>query len=194
MKPLVIGFGHQTGVGKDAACAAVAKKLRGSTFPRGRPLRVVVRKFASGIKDTSYDLFGPYGLKPGAWYEEEGRRELRKVALPKVGKTPEEIWIHVGTAMREIYEPVWADKGVQNLPDVDLVLFSDVRSLMETAAIQGAGGKLVKVTRPGNRVLALDRLIPDDWDWDAVLENTGSLDELGDKAVSFVLGTMAINL
>jgi hypothetical protein len=68
-----------------------------------------------------------------------------------------------------------------------VVAFPDVRSLIEADAIKRAGGVLIKITRPGNRVLGLDTLIPDDWSgWDAVIENTGTPAELGDKVEAFV--------
>lgn len=183
---MIVGLGHQTDVGKDTAARALVERFG-----------AIHLKFAAGIKEVSYDLFGHLGLLPGPEYEKPGGRELRKQILPGIGKTPEDIWIDVGTKMREVYEPVWSDRGMKlatnmgardRRPEGDvLVVFSDARSLVEANAIKQAGGLLIKITRPGNRVLGLDELIPDDWSgWDAVIENSGTECELGDKVVSLV--------
>jgi hypothetical protein len=180
---MIVGLGHQSDVGKDTAAREL--KLR---------LGAHVLRFSGGVKSVSYDLFSHLGLRRGHEYELEGGRELRKKKLPVIDKTPEEIWIEIGTKMREIYEPVWSDRGMREAteyldwaPGSKVVAFPDVRSLIEADAIKRAGGVLIKITRPGNRVLGLDTLIPDDWSgWDAVIENTGTPAELGDKVEAFV--------
>jgi len=175
---LIIGFGHQTGVGKDEAAKILVERFKND-------LHMLRWKFASSIKDFSYRLFGRYGLMPGDCYEGSPEaRTKRKVPLPVIEKTPEEIWIHVGTAMREIYEPIWADEAMEKVRHSDrrVYLFTDVRSMPEARAIREAGGYLVKVTKPGNRVLKLDTLIPDDFEWDATIRNDGSLEYLAKLA------------
>jgi len=175
---LLMAFGQSTSVGKDVACLAISERLG-----------AVRLKFSDEIKDVAYQLFGKYGLKRGPYYEEPGRRPLRQDPLPRVGKSPEDLWIEVGNHMREIYAPVWADQGMSRvMDDGRLYLFSDVRSSWEAQAVLEAGGLLVKIERPGQRVLKADTLIPDDWPgWHVKLVNDGTQEKLETLAVELAV-------
>jgi hypothetical protein len=177
---VIVGLGHQTGVGKDTAARALVEKLGFEHV-----------KFANLIKSVSYLLFSASGIMPGPFYEEPGNRPLRDVPLPGVGKTPLQIWIEVGAKMREIHAPVWSDAGIGAAALLwatgRSTVFSDVRSLIEAEAIVARGGMLIKIVRSGQPVLALDELIPADWPgWHATLENNGSEGDLQREVVRVV--------
>ena len=177
---MLIGFGHSSRVGKDSCCEFIRNSDLVRRFRLGGCSRV---SFASALKQTCHDLFHPYGLHTGRWYETEHGAPLRDVKLTYVDKTPVEIWIEVGQKMRAIYPSIWVDLALAKVIDHHLTLISDVRFPNEMEAIKARGGWCVLVRRPGNPVKGSDRFLSEDSDWDAVIENDGDLEHLQAVAI-----------
>lgn len=184
---LIIGLGHRKRVGKDA----FAEFLDNELAKRG--CRVFRLAFANEMKDSAFQLFDMLGLKTRIYYDKYP--EERKYCLPVGTKTPRQIWIEYGNAMRSIYPDIWVDKLYCALYDVQhfttrnvfqprAYIIPDVRFPNEANAVKSWGGLLFKIERPGAPVDsdgADDAL--DEYDgWDDIIHNDAGLGELSAEA------------
>jgi len=190
MNPPVIALGCSSRVGKDTCVdfmvQGVKKQLYAAiTCHYDLPFRSVKKcSFSSHLKDAAQMLFGVYGLQPWAFYDREENQHLRDVKLPTCNLSPVEIWIGFGDKIREIYANVFADNGVLRLPRDQFSIFTSLRFMSEVEAVRSLGGWCVKVERvPSPPPRALDRKIPPDFEWDAVIVNDGDLETLKERAV-----------
>lgn len=180
---LIIGLGHRKRVGKDA----FAEFLDEALSSMGR--RVWRLGFALRMKGAAHHLFGDLGLQPG-WYYDSHPAE-REMPLPKLGKTPRQIWIEYGNAMRAIFPDIWVNQwktfanglcAFDSAPTVYII--PDVRFPNEAKAVKSWGGLLFKIERPGVPVDndgADDAL--DEYDgWDGIIHNDAGLGELSAEA------------
>lgn len=173
MDKKIIAFGHQKGVGKDTAAKFLDTFLR-VNYPK---LKIKNIGFADKLKDISYQLFKWGELKRGIFYETH--YEEKEIVLPRLEKSPRDIWKLVGNKMREIDLYVWIDNVLKNV-DADIIIISDLRFINEATEIKAAGGMLVKITRP-NVTQGTDPAEIDlkDWTyWDYFIDNRGTLQDL----------------
>jgi len=165
----IVAFGHQKGVGKDMAAKFLTTFLK-TNYPG---LRTKHTGFANKLKDISYQLFKWAGLRRAIYYETHYKE--KEIVLPLVGLTPREIWIDIGNRMREIHSDVWINCAI-NVPDIDILIISDLRFKNEARAI---GGLLVRIDRNverGTDPAEVDLL---NWtDWDLIIDNNGTLQDL----------------
>lgn len=171
---MIIALGHRSGHGKDTFAELLQSKL-GSD-------KVYIRSWADAVKETALKLYGHLGLQDRAFYNTREGREVRNWPIPKIGKTPVEIWIHVGEKLRELYWDTWKDQLVNyymTLPPNTIVVVPDTRHIneAETADI------LIKITNPRvpNRVGASIDDILADYDWPFEVINDGTLEEYAKK-------------
>lgn len=172
----IIAFGHRKRVGKDTSA-----KLLDTILRVERPnIRVVKLSFASKLKDVCYQLFHWAGLKPGIFYEDERNAHLREETLPKIGKSPRQLWIEVGNKMREVYPPTWIDNALYGTPEADILLITDLRFPNEAKKIKELGGKCIKLVRASAPVAndESDAALDGFPEWDQILENHGNMHEL----------------
>lgn len=167
----IIAFGHRKRVGKDTA----AKFL--DTHLRCHGIKSVKLSFAAKHKAVCYDMFHWAGLQPGIFYEDEKNAHLREVVLPKIGKTPRQIWIEVGNKMREVYSDVWIDNALYGTPNAQILIITDLRFANEASKVKSLNGVIFKIIRPDAPVSddASDSALDDYTGWDRILENTGDL-------------------
>lgn len=178
---LLIAFGHRTKVGKDSAAKLLKSHLR---------LRIVgsniqTRGFADKIKDICYQLYAWTGLQTAEYYEHQ--TDEKDIVLPKLNKTPRDIWIEVATGIRRAYDDTWVDYLWNNVK-CDICLIRDMRFPNEADRIKKLGGFVFKVTRRAAPVpTALMKSVDDPLEnydgWDAVISNDETLKELNDKVV-----------
>ena len=173
---LVVGVGQSSRVGKDTFSDMLAAELRGLVG------WVYRDAFADRLKAHCREAYTWAGLRDRHYYNR--RPEERTVVLPALGKTPVEVWVEVGNALRGVYSDTWVDLLFASYgPHANLVI-SDVRFPNEAKSILDRGGYLVKVTRPSVTVKhGSDEMIPEDstiWDYRAA--NDGSLDRLRAQA------------
>lgn len=175
----IIGFAYRKRVGKDT-CAKLLDTVIRVTKPG---IKVKKLSFASKLKAICYDLFGWAGLQPGIFYEDDRNAHLRETVLPKLGKSPRQIWIEVGNKMREIYADVWIDNALQGTPNADVLLITDVRFPNECHKVHSLGGKVYNVVRPdAPRGHDLAEISLDDFaEFDGEIINDGSLELLHQK-------------
>jgi hypothetical protein len=174
MADYLIGIGHQSRVGKDTCGNFIASVLAA----RGLSNSVKVASFAEPLKAVTAWLFGHRGVRGLAYYEENPER--RNDVIPGYGGTVVDLWIAVGRKMREVYPDVWLEATLSEYERGSLII-RDVRFPNEAEAIRERGGTLIKVTRPGQVVRGSDAEIPDDYAWDYVIQNTGTIEELRNK-------------
>lgn len=174
----ILALGHRSRVGKDTVARAITNVIAGAE-------RVA---FADHLKSVACQLFGRYGLRGGEFYEE--RPELRSVTLPLMGKTPVEVWVDFGCAMRAVHSDLWVDVALNQtrLNPIRLLVVSDLRFPNEAKRVRELGGWCVKVERPGGGVVnGSDDEFPEGFQWDRVIVNDGSLDDLRQDAETLAL-------
>lgn len=179
---LIIGLAGKAGSGKDT----VADRWS-TTAPFGRV------PFTEPLKDAMRVIFG---LTQAQLYTEEGKNAVDKFW----DASPRELLQKFGTdcCRQSFRDDIWvrsAERRIAGLP-FDNIVITDVRFINEAEAIKSWDGYLVKVDRPGYSRLTEEQqqheseTALDDWaEWDAVISNEGSLEELVEKA-SEVLETL----
>lgn len=184
----VIGLGHQSRVGKNEAANAIYLGLA------AHGVAVDVTSFAALLKDQAHQLWGHFGLEGGDFYEGLEGQDLRDVPLFGIGKSPVQLWIDYGNAVRGVHGETWLDACLASRRPGRLLVISDVRFDNEGDAIQALGGLCVKIERSGCPVKGSDRMIRPDFPWDAVIQNDGALAELRATAVDVARRYMGLGL
>ena len=185
--PLIIGLGHRKRVGKDA----FASFLKTEFADRG--YKVVELAFAEAMKEMAETMFWLYGMRVAFHYEVN--LDHREQPLDRIGKTPRQLWIEFGNAMRNIYPDIWVDRirgGInvafmhsrlrhENPP---VFIITDVRFPNEVDMIRSMGGALVRIMRPdvADTDDPADSALAGFDGWDVVVRNDGSLSGLARKA------------
>jgi hypothetical protein len=187
--PTIIGFGHQSGVGKDHLAQAL-RRFSVET-PEGRRVGFLREAFADRLKCLAFQVFGWAGLNHGTYYD--NHREERYIKLPRLGLTPQEVWIEVGNRMRDIHPDVWVQRLLHERDDAgrrySIPMITDVRFPNEVEAIKQAGGVVVRVTREGYTPPSTpsDDVLLDFEGWDATFINSGRWDYAYTMAVRDLL-------
>lgn len=178
----IIAFGYKKRTGKDTSGKFLDSFLRCE-----RPgLKIKKISFASKLKDVCYQLWGWAGLQPGVYYETEAGQKVKEVILPRIGKSPRQIWIEVGNKMREVHEDVWIDFALNGVSG-DVIIITDLRFRNEAMKVKEKNGTLVKLVREGLPSGADPAEIDlDEWgNWDFVVLNNGDLEDLHGKIEEF---------
>ena len=192
---LIIGLGHKKRVGKDT----LGRMLKCDLIQRGYDVHCLA--FADALKDCAHTLFGHRGLKEKEWYDDYPFE--RGWVLSGIEKTPRQIWIELGNAVRRIDPDLWVKKVVDRIrrqarcfayrPRAFII--TDVRFPNEAHAIHSWGGVLVKVNRPALEPTddpsdcALDYYAL----WDMYVNNGGSLENLKVAASQLVETLISLN-
>lgn len=162
----IIALGHYKRVGKDTFADYVIDKCWGVNAN----FRVIKRSWAWKLKSITHELYGWAGLQEPEFYETAQGALLREVVLPKIGKSPREIWIDFGTkAVREqVYEETWRDYLLNADHQCDCLIIPDTRFYNEIEGVKAAGGHTIKIVRPGyspgNNKPDLELLNYTEWD------------------------------
>lgn len=183
---MILGIGHQRGVGKDVAAMEIGQKFYKMGVIGGNSNTTLLNtKFAKPLYEVCHKLYAWAGFKDSLYYFFD--REAKEAILPKLGKSPRQILIETGMAMREIFPDTWLEYGLNQ--EADLVILSDVRFQNEAKAIQERGGYLLKVTRPGLPPID-DPSDPDNQlcsfnNWDFHIHNDGTREDYIKQVHSF---------
>jgi hypothetical protein len=181
----IIAFGYKKGVGKDTIGKFLMTQLR----IRHPGLNVQHVSFAAKLKDICFQLYGWAGLERGVYYETH--RNKKEVILPKLGMSPRANWIEVGNKLREVYKDTWIDFALKGVK-ADVIVITDCGFINEAIAIKKAGGFLCKVQRDGLPQGTDAREVElDTWhDWDYVVNNESTLEQLNQTAEMLATGLM----
>jgi hypothetical protein len=101
---------------------------------------------------------------------------------------------HLGVAARDhIDQDVWVNAALRNVSPGGRFVVTDVRFPNEAAAIRARGGFVVRVERPGTGPVNAhaSETALDDFEFDATLRNTGTLDDLRSR-VRLFLSTLPV--
>ena len=179
---LIIGLGHQSRVGKDTMARAIADRVPGAVHV----------SFAAALKHMAHMLFASHGMRAEAYYNTPEGAEKRNEPLAGVNKTPVQVWIEVGMKMRAIYSDVWVDALFDEIWDTledpsKVVVISDLRFPNEARRIRERGGICVKVVRPdAPPPKGSDCEFGDDFVWDNIVVNDGTIQDLEHTALKVV--------
>lgn len=101
-----------------------------------------------------------------------------KVMFPELRRLLQVLGTEVGRQM--IDQDVWVTMATKDLLPSDDVVFADVRFPNEARAIKALGGTVWRINRPGNEPINAhsSETAMDDWEFDATLDNSGSLEDL----------------
>lgn len=172
----IVGLGYKSRSGKDTLANMLVSKFRLAGIG---DVRLV--PFARKLKQVAHDLYGMYGLKDEAFYNEQANAHLRDVPLA-CGLTPVAIWIALGDTLKKAtYEPMWRDY-VFARNKCDVLIVPDVRYPAEAVAIKELGGEVYRVDRPSSVTKGSDRYLDDYAGWDGVIDNSGDLVQLDAQA------------
>lgn len=128
----IIALTGQQGAGKSTLADRVASHLRASGY------RVTVASFADALKRTCWDLFG-------VPYDRTMTQEQKNT--PRInGRTSRQVWQKFGQDARDIWADVWVALSMATLPDVDVVIFDDLRHVNEMDAVHDRGGLVIHLT------------------------------------------------
>lgn len=171
----IVGFSGFSGSGKDSAAVSLIKlgwtrcafadRLRAFTYA----VNPMVDRDGMRLKEA-VDLYGWEGAK----------RKFLEVR---------ELLQRTGTdAGRDVLGgDVWVDAVMLDLPDTPVAV-TDVRFPNEARAIKAAGGVVIRVNRHGAEPINshVSDTSLDGWEFDAVIDNDGSLGDLADRVAEVV--------
>jgi hypothetical protein len=176
---MIIGLGHRSRHGKDTVgnfMIAWAAKQRPD-------LKIKKLSWAWKLKDVAFQLYGHLGLREAEFYDTPEGAKLRNVELSRIGKTPVEIWIDMGTpAVREhVWDQTWIAWVEAFATKYDVIICPDTRFANEVSACDVT----IKVTNP--RVphrtgKSVDNVLAGWEGWDYTVVNDGDLRQLETKA------------
>ena len=168
----VLAFGHRARNGKDY-CANHAASCFREFYPDHT---ITVISFASKLKADVYDLYKGKGIKDEQYYEKHP--EEKDIVLPRLEKTPRQIWVDYGTkGIRNcVYGYTWVDyvfeKYDVNMSGKNILLISDLRFPNEFDRVKEYQGLCVKVVRTNypERKDEADVALTDETRWDHIIE------------------------
>lgn len=180
---MIIGFGHRAQVGKDTAGdwlidngwerLAFADLVRRVLYAMDPVVDPISTEYYFCLQNM-VDAMG--------WDLTKTNTEVRTL-LQKLGQ-----------GMREILDPgVWLRPVIKEADRLEEqghnVVITDVRYLNEAKAIKDLGGLVVRIDRAVAQRISGEDELGDYDDWDAVIDNNGSIQELRDQVTALVLIT-----
>lgn len=134
----------------------------------------IVTPYFSNEQDV-YDY-----IKEKEWYWLEGLKPTSELLTPRL------ILQLLGTeGGRDVIHPnIWVNATLGDLTEKDRVIITDARFLNEVLGIKRKGGIVVKIIRPSVKSTSThpsETSLNNYKDWDYVIINDGSLEELEDK-------------
>lgn len=181
---MLVGIGHVSRVGKDVAANALSRDLG---FQR--------RAFATKLKElaihadplvTTQVASANIGVGRGRmeWVVKGMGWEEAKNVYPEVRTFLE----NLGYGARQVFgEDFWVRMAVEGIRGDENVVFSDMRHHNEVDAVKSFGGKVIRIDRPGRTPTQRSELPLASFDgWDAVIPNTGTVQDLETAVVNQV--------
>ena len=164
----IIALGHKRKVGKNKTAELLHSNLRS----KGSTLNIQTLSFAYKLKKVCQDLFG---LESPEYYERYP--EQKEKVIPRLGRSPRDIYIEFGNDARKIDNHVWINYVMNQ--DCDLLLITDLRYPNEAQAVHDKGGYCIKINRdvPESDDVA-DNALNDYDHWDVVLDNRADMKQL----------------
>lgn len=186
---MIVGIGHVARVGKDTAAQALCRDLG---FRR--------IGFADKLKDLAMEadpmIFANQMTNVGV-----GSGHLRKIVVSHGWERTKDSFTearsflqNLGVGARKIFGPnFWVEQALAGVSPEDNIVVPDVRFFEELEAIRALGGKTIRITRPGRLATGhvSEIALCEFDDWDATIDNNGSVIELEGKIVGTVRNWLA---
>lgn len=160
---ILVGFAGRAGAGKDTAAQALS-----------RFFHFKVRHFADSLKMASIELFD--------FSDQQLHTQAGKETVDAYwGFSPRYALQKLGTeCMRDMFgNDFWVRRAFKRVM-TGRVVFADVRFPEEAEAIRSAGGKVIRIVRPGSDLSDATQLHASetslrDWSFDAEIENSADI-------------------
>lgn len=157
---MIVGLSGYARSGKDSAAQALVE--------------VGFRRiaFADRLKDLANLIWPEHMVRYGDWDQAKQNPEVRE-HLQLLGESVRDV----------LGEDTWVRAALDGInPGGDFVI-SDVRYANEAEYVSRLGGLVVRINRPGVQPANghLSEVGLDDWRFDAVIQNDGTLDDLKDR-------------
>lgn len=178
--PMLIGLGHRKGVGKDT----FASFLKVHLLTLG--IKASTTSFADQLKWCAHRIWAWAGLQPPNYYNTPEGYCYKDIVLTAIGKSPRELWIEFGNAVRAIHKDTWVNLALNPLglaKDYDnsqVRIVTDVRFPNEAEIIRNSGGMLIRVDRDCSPLVVdgADEVLKGYRGWDVAIKNNGTKEEL----------------
>jgi len=180
--PVLIGLSGYANTGKDAAAAALVES------------GWLLGKFSQPMKDAAYAA-NPQVVANGVTYRyasliDAYGIEQAKELFPVVREFQQDL----GKGMRDVLgENVWVDAAMAKIPDTAAAVFVDCRFPNEADAIRARDGLVIRINRPGveaarrpDGTVHISETAMDDYVFDVVIDNDGTLEDLREKVGAVV--------
>lgn len=104
--------------------------------------------------------------------------EKSKDLFPEIRRLLQVLGTDVGRQL--IDDDVWVKAATKDIHQDQSIVFTDVRFPNEAEAIRALGGQIWRIERPGIKPVNLhpSETAMDGWDFDAYLDNSGTLEDL----------------
>ena len=170
-KKRIIAIAGKKGSGKDTVGRIITE-----LYPEFKR-----RAFADGIRNIIVSTFdiAPWKL--------EDRTEKEKPIEKLWGKSPRDLMKDVGDGLRaSVHRDIWVDVLFDGIRDLDEVVITDLRFKNEFKKCREGGVFIIKVVRPeidssDTHISEVDLDDIPDSEFDAVIVNDGSLEQLKEK-------------
>ena len=117
-------------------------------------------------------------------------QQFKTKYLPGWDMTVREFLQRVGTEgiRNGVHEDAWVNALFSDYYNQDQWIITDCRFPNEANAIKDRGGKIVRIVRPGVSAVNAhpSETALDEWDFDHVIHNDGTLEELKTKALEIL--------
>jgi hypothetical protein len=142
-----------------------------------------VKKFSGKLKDVASILTGV----PAHLFEDQAFKTRHIIGWDM---TVRELLQRVGTEgiRNGVHPDAWVNALFADYYQHDKWIITDVRFPNEAEAIRERGGKLIRVVRPGISAVNShsSETALDDWDFDAVINNDGTLEDLKRESMTLL--------
>lgn len=173
---MIIGLAGYARSGKNTVADLLSRKYKQVAF--AEPMRTALYKL-NPIIDAEFNL--QEAVEEYGWDEAKG-------IFPEIRRQLQVLGTEVGRHM--IHENVWVDIAIRGMLPTDNVVFTDVRFINEATAIKKLGGEIWRINRDG--VGALNGHISEhslnDWEFDRIIENNGTVEDLQNYIESILAG------
>lgn len=161
------------------------EEIMSHTPDRGPKVKWEIRKFAGKLKEIAKVLTGI----PEQMWEDQVFKESRLSSSWNM--TAREFLQKLGTdAIRVgLHDDAWVTALMCDYNNKCNWIITDVRFPNEAKIIKSKGGIVVRINRPGIRVVNhhISEMSLDGWDYDYVVENNGNIKDLYHKAEDIML-------
>lgn len=188
---MLLGIGFSARVGKDTAATALCRDLGYRRVGFADTLKELAFRADPLVSTGSRAVNVQIGHGRLAWLVKGVGWEAAKDDVPEVRRFLQRL----GTGARDVFgEDFWVEQALSGVKPTDRIVFPDVRFVNEAEAIKAAGGKVIRINRPGHEPrghVSETSLV--DYEFDHVIDNNGSITDLERDVVELVSGWIRQN-